>query len=355
MPSRAAPLRDRAWRERHRAIRRASSPARTCSTSRSRSRTSRCAAASPRPRCRRPLERVRTVLFEARSRRPRPHLDDKVLTAWNGLMIAALARAARVLPDSPHAGRLHERPRSRRQPSSSRRCGDRATRSCCAATAPATRRSTVCRGLLVPDRGAARAAAGDRRCGMARMGDRAAAAAGRAVLGRQGRRVVQHHRPGSHRAAAAEGGLRRRRAVREFGRGPQRPDTRASDRRRRLSRQGGADAAALRSPRRGRRARHPDDAVRAVAVARAVDADRGRRRTDVRLRSRNSSAKSRRTTCRLPSTCRLDPDANQEALRTRLPFVDGMQAHGGGAVYVCRDFTCRQPVSSADALRGELQ
>src|SRR5262249_30733277 len=36
-------------------------------------------------------------LFTARARRPRPHLDDKVLTAWNGLMIAACARAARVL------------------------------------------------------------------------------------------------------------------------------------------------------------------------------------------------------------------------------------------------------------------
>jgi uncharacterized protein YyaL (SSP411 family) len=43
------------------------------------------------------------VLFEARGRRPRPHLDDKVLTAWNGLMIAAFARAARVLPSSPRA------------------------------------------------------------------------------------------------------------------------------------------------------------------------------------------------------------------------------------------------------------
>ena len=47
------------------------------------------------------LGRIRTTLFAARERRPRPHLDDKILTAWNGLMIAAFARAARVLVDRP--------------------------------------------------------------------------------------------------------------------------------------------------------------------------------------------------------------------------------------------------------------
>jgi uncharacterized protein YyaL (SSP411 family) len=47
------------------------------------------------------LGRVRDVLFNARARRPRPHLDDKVLTAWNGLMIGAFARAARVLGERP--------------------------------------------------------------------------------------------------------------------------------------------------------------------------------------------------------------------------------------------------------------
>jgi uncharacterized protein len=43
------------------------------------------------------LGRIRAKLGAARAARPRPHLDDKILTAWNGLMIAAFARAARVL------------------------------------------------------------------------------------------------------------------------------------------------------------------------------------------------------------------------------------------------------------------
>jgi uncharacterized protein YyaL (SSP411 family) len=48
------------------------------------------------------LNRARLRLFEARSARPRPHLDDKILTAWNGLMIAAFARGARVLSASTY-------------------------------------------------------------------------------------------------------------------------------------------------------------------------------------------------------------------------------------------------------------
>ena len=49
------------------------------------------------------LARSRSHLFELRGRRIRPALDDKVLTGWNGLMIAALARASSVL-DVPTYG-----------------------------------------------------------------------------------------------------------------------------------------------------------------------------------------------------------------------------------------------------------
>jgi uncharacterized protein YyaL (SSP411 family) len=47
------------------------------------------------------LVRARQAHFRARAGRPRPHRDDKIIAAWNGLMIAAAARAARVLVDSP--------------------------------------------------------------------------------------------------------------------------------------------------------------------------------------------------------------------------------------------------------------
>ncbi len=48
------------------------------------------------------LAAARALLFERRQVRPRPHLDDKVITAWNGLAISAFARAAQVLGDSSY-------------------------------------------------------------------------------------------------------------------------------------------------------------------------------------------------------------------------------------------------------------
>jgi uncharacterized protein YyaL (SSP411 family) len=65
----------------------------------------------PEPEARRRLAAARARLLEARGRRVRPHRDDKVLTAWNGLMISAFARGARVLRDpvlAERAGRAAE-------------------------------------------------------------------------------------------------------------------------------------------------------------------------------------------------------------------------------------------------------
>src|SRR5438094_7042092 len=45
------------------------------------------------------LRQSREKLFAIRSKRPRPHLDDKIIAAWNGLMISADALAAQILDE----------------------------------------------------------------------------------------------------------------------------------------------------------------------------------------------------------------------------------------------------------------
>jgi len=48
---------------------------------------------------RKSLDRSREKLLSIRNQRPRPHLDDKIISAWNGLMISAYARAAQILDE----------------------------------------------------------------------------------------------------------------------------------------------------------------------------------------------------------------------------------------------------------------
>ncbi len=48
----------------------------------------------------RSLASSRQKLFELRAKRPRPHLDDKIITGWNGLMISAFARAGQVFGET---------------------------------------------------------------------------------------------------------------------------------------------------------------------------------------------------------------------------------------------------------------
>jgi len=45
------------------------------------------------------LEEAKSTLLQLRAKRVRPHLDDKILTAWNALMISAFAKAAQVLEE----------------------------------------------------------------------------------------------------------------------------------------------------------------------------------------------------------------------------------------------------------------
>ncbi|MCY9657311.1 thioredoxin domain-containing protein [Paenibacillus chondroitinus] len=49
------------------------------------------------------MEEARVKLFEHREKRIHPGKDDKILTAWNGLMIAALSKAARALDKPAYA------------------------------------------------------------------------------------------------------------------------------------------------------------------------------------------------------------------------------------------------------------
>lgn len=49
------------------------------------------------------LNRLRSTLFEKREKRVHPSKDDKILTDWNGLMIAALSRASLVFDEPDYA------------------------------------------------------------------------------------------------------------------------------------------------------------------------------------------------------------------------------------------------------------
>ncbi|CAO2167655.1 unnamed protein product [Urochloa humidicola] len=53
------------------------------------------------------LGTCRQKLFDIRSKRPRPHLDDKVIVSWNGLAISAFARASQILKSGPTGTRFN--------------------------------------------------------------------------------------------------------------------------------------------------------------------------------------------------------------------------------------------------------
>jgi uncharacterized protein YyaL (SSP411 family) len=50
----------------------------------------------------------------------------------------------------------------------------------------------------------------------------------------------------------------------------------------------------------------------------------------------------------------ISSNSARDAISARLPFTAAMTDRGGAAAYVCRDFTCRQPVTTVEALAAEL-
>lgn len=54
------------------------------------------------------LDSGNEMLWEIRSRRPRPHLDTKIITAWNGLVLSGLAKLACISNDGGDGSSLRE-------------------------------------------------------------------------------------------------------------------------------------------------------------------------------------------------------------------------------------------------------
>ncbi|MDQ3488317.1 MAG: thioredoxin domain-containing protein [Acidobacteriota bacterium] len=300
------------------------------------------------------LDRARTVLFEARALRPRPHLDDKVLTAWNGLMIAALARAARVLPDSPRAEAFRHAATTAAgfiqakmwQPADEilrrrYRAGEAAIEGY------AEDYSYLIWGLLELLQ-----ATGD-----ARWLEWAI------VLQRRQDELFWDEKDGAWFSTTGQDPTVLLRLKEDYdGAEPSASSVAAlnvltlahltGDRayrdkaQRTLQRYGARVGAA------GRVIPMMLCALSQWHAPSMQIVVLGRHTADpVKDLEREIAAHYLPFAVHLP----VDPDRNHAALSARLPFVDGMQAHGGGAAYVCRDFTCRQPVSSTDALRRALQ
>ena len=299
------------------------------------------------------LGRIRQRLFARRATRPRPHLDDKVLTAWNGLMIAAFARAARVLPGSPNretylsaARKAASFIRSSLWLEADRTLLRRYREGDAAIEAYAEDYAYLIWGLLELLQGSGDAELLEWVIELQARQDElfwdeadggwfSTTGKDPAVLLR-----LKEDYDGAEPAASSVSALNVLTLAHLTG-----------DEHYRLK----AERTLARFGKRiGSAARVIPMMLCALSQLHAPSMQivvvGGRTSAAVLDLERELAAHYLPFAVHLP----VDPDRGQQALASRLPFIDGMKAHGGGAVYVCRDFTCRQPVSSREALRAEL-
>jgi len=295
------------------------------------------------------LSRIRQKLFDARSARPRPHLDDKILTAWNGLMIAAFARAARVLPASPDAARytkaaeaaasfIHDNLWNPQSRTLLRRYRDGEA----AIDGYAEDYAYLIWGLLELFQATGSPHWLEWAIALQKRQDElfwdAADGAWFSTTGQDPTVLLRlkEDYDGAEPAASSVAALNVL-TLAHLTRGDQYREKAE----RTLARYGtrvGAAARVVPMMLCALSTWHAP-AMQVVVVGRRAHA----------LENEIASHF-------LPFAVHIpvDPDRTQTALRNLLPFVDGMKAPDGGAVYVCRDFTCHQPVGTPEALRKEL-
>ncbi|HEY0872695.1 MAG TPA: thioredoxin domain-containing protein [Vicinamibacterales bacterium] len=299
------------------------------------------------------LERIRQNMFDARSKRPRPHLDDKVLTAWNGLMIAAFARAARVLPASAHrddyrqaAVRAARFIRATLWREDDRRLLRRYRDGEAAIEAYAEDYAYQIWGLLEVLQATGEAEWLEWAIELQRRQDElfwdAADGGWFSTTGEDPTVLLRlkEDYDGAEPSASSVATLNALTLAHLTG-----DDAYREKAGRTLARYGkraGAAARVIPMMLCALSQWHSPSLQIVLVGARTAD--------PVRELEREIAAHYLPFAVHVP----VDPDRTQEALQAMLPFIAGMKADGGGAVYVCQDFTCHQPVSSVDALRREL-
>ena len=297
------------------------------------------------------LDRGRAALLAARAGRPRPQLDDKVLTAWNGLMIAAFARAGRVLEGRGQyvadAQRAALFVREHLWNTGESRLLRRYRQGDAGVDAYAEDYAYLGFGLLELFQADGDPAWLDWALVLQRRLDDLFWDPVEGGL-------VQHDRGRPVGAPAAQGGVRRRRTVSQFSGRSQSPHVVASDRR---SRNGGQDRTHVRDVLRERVAagtHRADDAGCALDVSCRNAAGGHRRRADGRRYA--GSHGSRQPA--LHSKRRVVPvhEMHRRELSRLLPWTEELRMRDGRATaYVCRDFTCQAPVSTPEDLARQME